>query len=184
MIPYLKGQLFVKKKEDHIMLAGSVAFIPGWIMLFIVILTIVMLFPNLFPSTNNQAISPALLAFIIGSLIPAFDDLLAFVFGKLFAHHSIFHSFTGVLIIYVFSLILSTPEIAKYFLLGGLFHLFFNYYLDYTTLFFPFTYREYGLTDLTKISTYGLKVIHYPIIILLFCFAIFKYFFILKTPIS
>lgn len=158
---------------------GDVAFIPGWIILFITILTGTVFFPWLFPAGQNNPqypINAYLFAFIIGSLIPTFDDLLAFLFGPPFAHHSLFHSFIGSAITFILFLILGGPEIAKYAFLGNLYHIFFNFYLDVVTLFFPFSNREFGLTSITGISTYWLKVIHYPIIFILFTFAIVNFF--------
>lgn len=170
---------FVIHAKAHHMKPGAVAFIPGWIILLITILTLAILIPSLFPepkTVQSQLINIYLLAFIIGSLIPAFDDILAFLFGPPFAHHSLFHSFFGSILTFFFFLILSSSEIAKYALLGNLYHIFFNFYLDYVTLFFPLTYREFGLTDIIKISTYWLKAIHCPIIFVLFAYAIFKFF--------
>ena len=170
--------IFTMNQTAHYMKPGAVAFIPGWIILFITILTIAILFPTLFPNTPNSSypISPLLFAFLIGSLLPAFDDLLAFLFGRPFAHHSLFHSFVGSVITYVSFLVLSGGEVAKYALFGNLYHIFFNFYLDVVTPFFPFTYREFGLTDITKVSTYWLKVIHYPLIFILFAWSIIVFF--------
>lgn len=158
---------------------GTVAFVPGWIILFITILTLATLFPSFFQSeqiSKQLIINPFLFAFILGSLMPAFDDLLAFLFGPPFAHHSLFHSLIGVLLTYLLFLLIGTSDIAKYALLGNLYHILFNFYLDYVTPFFPFTYREFGLTNLIRVSTYWLKVIHYPIIFILFAWAVFTFF--------
>lgn len=145
---------------------GAVAFIPGWVILFITILTAAILFPSLFP--NNTL----LFMFIIGSLLPVFDDLLAFLFGPPFAHHSLFHSFAGSALTYLFFFLTGGSEIAKYAFWGNMYHIFFNFYLDVVALYFPFSYREFGLTSLTRVSTYWLKVIHYPIIFILFAYAV------------
>lgn len=163
----------------HYMQEGAVAFIPGWIWLEIIVITIALLYPKLFSKDKKQKysiINPYFLAFLIGSLMPAFDDLLAFVLGEPFAHHSLFHSLIGSVITYAIFWIISNKDFAKYALFGNLTHTFFNFYLDYVTLFFPLTYQEFGLTDITNISTYWLKVIHYPIILILFIYAIFKTF--------
>lgn len=165
----------------HFMEPGAVAFVPGWIILLITVITLALLFPKLFsisPQTASPSkiFNPYLLAFIVGSLMPIFDDLLAFVFGPPFAHHSIFHSLIGPLITYLLFRLISTDQIAKYALFGNLYHVVFNFYLDRVTLLFPFTYQEWGLTDLTAISTYWLKVINYPIIFLLFAWAIIRFF--------
>lgn len=152
--------------KAHYMKPGAVAFIPGWVILFITILTGAILFPSLFP--NNTI----LFIFIIGSLLPVFDDLLAFIFGPPFAHHSLFHSFPGVILTYFFFFLTGGGEIAKYAFLGNMYHIFFNFYLDVVTPFFPFSYREFGLTSITRISTYWLKVINYPIIFILFAYAV------------
>lgn len=174
---------FVMNAKAHRMAPGAVSFIPGWIMLFITILTLALFFPSLFPPqmSQSQLINTYLLVFIIGSLMPAFDDLFAFLFGPPFAHHSLFHSLFGSTLTYFFFLILGGSEIAKYAVFGNLYHIFFNFYLDYVTLFFPLTYREFGLTDIVKVSTYWIKASHYPIILLLFAIAIFT-FFAVKTP--
>lgn len=169
---------FVMNAKAHRMAPGAVSFIPGWIMLFITILILALFFPSLFPYSQisqSQLINAYFLAFIIGSLMPAFDDLFAFLFGPPFAHHSLFHSFFGSILTYFFFLILGGSEIAKYALFGNLYHIFFNFYLDYVTLFFPLTYREFGLTDIIKVSTYWIKAIHYPLILLLFVIAVFAF---------
>lgn len=171
------------KRQPHIMLAGSIAFIPGWILLFITILSLAMLSPNLFQGGDihkpfQQVISPLLLVFMIGSLMPAFDDLFAFVFGPPFAHHSLFHSFLGCFITFGFFFLTSGAEIAKFALFGNLYHIAFNFILDYVTIFFPLTYREFGLTDLIGKTTYQIKIILYPVILIIFGFAILVSFII------
>lgn len=169
-------QIFTINSKAHYMKPGAVAFIPGWIILFITILTIAILFPSLFgKATEGYPINNLLFAFVIGSLLPAFDDLLAFVFGPPFAHHSLFHSLLGTILAFVIFTFLANKEVAIYVFLGNLYHIFFNFYLDVVTLFFPFTYREFGITNLTGISTYWLKVIHYPIIFLLFSYAVLNF---------
>lgn len=160
---------------------GTVAFIPGWIILLIVILTISLAFPKLFFCKNssknsNQIINPLLLALIIGSLMPAFDDFLAFVFGPPFAHHSLFHSFLGPILTFILFRIISNPRITKFAVLGNICHILFNFYLDYVAFLYPLTNKEFGLSNLVHLSTYNLKVIHYPIIFLLFAFFSLKYF--------
>lgn len=160
---------------------GTIGFIPPWIMLLIVVLTLAInpWSSKLFHSNDKQKdspISPLLLAFIIGSLMPAFDDLLTFVFGPPFAHHSVFHSLVGSLLTYVIFIAISTKNIAKYALFGNFAHILFNFYFDRLTLFFPLTYQEFGLTDIININTYWIKAIHYPIILLLFFYSLLKYF--------
>ncbi len=173
--------IFVMNQRSHFMEPGTIVFIPPWIVLLIVILTIA-IHPwsaKLFSLKSRQKatlISPYLLAFIIGSLMPAFDDLLTFVFGPPFAHHSVFHSLGGSVLTYVFFYVISTKKIAKYALIGNFVHTLFNFYFDRVTLFFPLTYQEFGLADIIRLNTYWLKAIHYPIIILLFFYAIIKYF--------
>ncbi len=171
--------IFIMNPKAYYMKPGAVASIPGWIILFITILTIAILFPSLFLSnqTNLQyPINTFLFAFLIGSLLPTFDDLFAFLFGPPFAHHSLFHSFLGATFTFIFFFILADDQVAKYALFGNLYHIFFNFYLDVVTPFFPFSYREFGLTSLTRISTYWLKVVHYPIIFILFAWAIIIFF--------
>lgn len=171
-------QLFTLNPNSHYMQPGAVAFIPGWIILFLTIIILLLAFPQVFKTKKDypkQIISPLLLAFIIGSLMPIIDDLSAFIFGPPFAHHSFFHSIFGLIITYSLFRFLSTTEIAKYSFLGNLYHLFFNYYLDRTTLFFPFTYNEYGLTDLIGVSTYNLKAINYPLIFIALIIFLIKY---------
>lgn len=157
---------------------GTVAFIPGWIMLFITILSFALLFPGFFKDkkTKGSPISPTFLAFIVGSLMPAFDDLFAFVFGPPFAHHSLFHSLAGAGLIYLIFRVISTKNLAKYAFWGNTTHIVFNFYLDFTTLLFPLTYQEFGLSGLTGISTYWLKAIHYPLILFFFIYSVVKYF--------
>lgn len=167
--------IFVMHPKAHRMAPGTVAFIPGWVILFITILILAVLFPSLFPqpiTVQSKLINIYLFAFIIGSLMPTFDDLFAFLFGPPFAHHSLFHSFFGSILTFIIFFIFSDPEVAKYAFFGNIYHIFFNFYLDYVTPFFPFTYREFGLTDIIKISTYWIKVVNYPIILLLFAFAV------------
>ncbi|EKD90385.1 MAG: hypothetical protein ACD_31C00005G0011 [uncultured bacterium] len=176
-IPY-----FFINPQSHFMAPGAVAFIPGWIWLEMIIFIIVVFKPNIFKynSKSNQIISPYLFVFIIGSLMPAFDDILAFLFGPPFAHHSLFHSILGSLLTFLFFRTFSNKKIALFALAGNLLHTLFNFYLDYVSLFFPLTYQEFGLTDILKISTYWLKVINYPIILILFIYSIFKYLLTLK----
>lgn len=170
--------IFTMHSRAHYMKPGAVAFIPGWIILFITILEVAILFPSFFPggSVNLYPINSFLFAFIIGSLLPSFDDLFAFVFGPPFAHHSLFHSLPGAVLTYIFFFLLAGSEVAGYAFFGNLYHIFFNFYLDVVTLFFPFTHREFGLTNLTGISTYWLKVINYPIIFILFAWAIITFY--------
>lgn len=176
---------FLMNPQAHFMPPGAVAFIPGWIWLFIIILTLAMLFPKLFiPNKVAQKtiVNPYLLSFIIGSLMPIGDDLLAFLLGPPLAHHSLFHSLSGSLVTLVIFKIISTSQIAKYAFYGNLFHIFFNYYFDFVTLLFPFTYQEFGLTDIVKIHTYWIKTISYPAILLLFGLAILKFFIRYRIP--
>ena len=164
--------------KSHFMEPGAVAFVPGWVILFIIILSMGAVFPGLFVSNNNlgsNVINPAFFAFIVGSLMPVFDDLLAYIFGKPFAHHSLFHSFLGPIITYVFFLVLS-PNYASYAFMGNLSHSFFNFYLDRVAFFFPFSYKEHGLSDLVGVGTRALKAIHYPLIFLFFAYSLLKFF--------
>jgi len=165
--------IFIINPEAHFMEPGTVAFIPGWIILFITILTFVMLRPKLFKL-------PYLIAFTVGSLMPAFDDLFAFIFGTPFAHHSLFHSLLGPVITYLIFIFISNKKPAKYALLGNLYHIIFNFYFDFLALFFPFTYQEFGLTDIIKVNTYWIKATHYPIIFALFTYALIKYFYVYR----
>lgn len=173
--------LFMNPKS-YFMSPGAISFIPGWIWLLMVVFTVGLLFPRVFnpkktdTKISNNLINPYFLAFIIGSLMPAFDDLLAFVFGPPFAHHSLFHSLFGSLITLLIFRGLSTPKVAIYAFFGNLTHTTFNFYLDTVTPFFPFIYQEWGLTHITKVNTYWLKVIHYPLILVLFGFSILKYY--------
>lgn len=168
---------FSMSPTAHHMKPGAVAFIPGWILLFITILTLAILYPGVFETTNpSQVISSLLLAFILGSLMPAFDDLFAFCFGPPFAHHSLFHSFLGIMVTFLIFYIFAGSNIAIYAALGNSYHIFFNFFLDYTTLFFPLTYREFGLTDIIRLSTYQIKVVFYPLILLLFAYAVLSAF--------
>lgn len=171
--------VFTMHPKAHYMKPGAVAFIPGWIILFITILTFAVLFPSLFKNGSTNSIYPIngfLFAFIIGSLLPVFDDLFAFLFGPPFAHHSLFHSFFGSAITYAIFFFLGGSEIAKYVFLGNLYHIFFNFYFDVVTPFFPLSYREFGLTSIIRVSTYWLKVINYPIIFILFFMSIIIFF--------
>lgn len=161
--------------EAHVMQAGSVAFIPGWIMLLIVVFTIALLKPNFFKHKKSKVISPLLLSFVLGNLMPAYDDILAYLLGPPFAHHSLFHSLVGPFIAYVVFYLISNKKIAKYAALGNLTHIVFNFYLDWTTLFFPFTYREFGLTHIIGVHTYWIKAIHYPIILVVFGITVAKH---------
>jgi len=176
------GPLLFMNSTAHFMQPGSVAFIPAWIILEITAITIVILFPQFFKGKltkntfSNQVVSTPFIAFIIGSLMPIFDDLFAFLFGPPFAHHSLFHSFFGVMITYILFRIISNSTYAKHAVLGNLLHIFFNFYFDYLTLFFPLTYQEFGLTDIIKVNTYFIKAVNYPIIFILFAFAILKFF--------
>lgn len=172
---------FLMNPQAHFMTPGVVAFIPGWIWLFIIILVIIMSYPKFFQQkldhpNNTLIINPLLLAFIIGSLVPVFDDIFPFLFGPPFAHHSLFHSFLGSSLTYIMFRIISTRQIAKFAFFGNLFHIIYNYYFDYVTIFFPFTYQEFGLTDLIKVNTYWIKAISYPIILVTFFLAALNFF--------
>lgn len=174
---------FFINPESHFMKPGAVSLIPGWIWLEMIIFILAVLKPNLFKfnlKNRNYLISPLLFAFFIGSLMPVFDDILAFLFGPPFAHHSLFHSFLGSLLTFLIFRSISKFEIALYALAGNLLHIFFNFYLDYVSLFFPLTYQEFGLTDILRINTYWLKIIHYPILLIFFTYSIYKYFLTLK----
>lgn len=174
---------FFINPSAHFMQQGAVAFIPGWIWLQMLIFVIAVFLPYFFQyNAKKAAISPYLFAFFIGSLMPVFDDLLAFVFGPPFAHHSLFHSLLGSVITYLIFRLLFNKEVAKYAFFGNILHILFNFYLDYVTFLFPLTYQEFGLTDITHISTYWLKVIHYPILLLLFAVAVYKYLRQFKNP--
>lgn len=174
--------LFFMNNSAHFMQPGSVAFVPPWIIFEIAVITIALLFPKLFKDNTTKpfriasVISAPLVAFITGSLVPILDDFFAFLFGPPFAHHSLFHSLMGIIITYMLFRLISKQEYAIFAVLGNLFHIFFNFYFDYLTLFFPFTYREFGLTDIIGINTYLIKITHYPIIFILFAFAILKFF--------
>lgn len=168
---------FFMNPSAHMMKPGTVAFIPGWIILQMIIITIAVWFPNIFQGNLYQGvISVYFLAFIIGSLIPVFDDILAFIFGPPFAHHSLFHSLFGSLLIYSVTRLFIGEQLVLYISTGQIVHIIFNYYLDYVTLFFPISYQEWGLTDITRISTYWLKAIHYPLILVCFLLSILKVF--------
>ncbi len=161
----------------HFITPGSVNFIPAWILLLIAIFTYAFWFPKNF-AHKNYLISPLLAAFILGSLMPAFDDLFTYLFGPPFAHHSLFHSITtGPIITYaLFFLLTKSKKIAKYAVIGNLAHTFFNFYFDSVTLFFPFSLQEFGLGYLTGIPTYIIKTISYPILLILFFTSLVKYF--------
>lgn len=173
---------FLMNPKSYFSTPGTVSFIPGWIWLLIVIFTIGLLLPRIFfPKRrdiriSNNLINPYFLAFIIGSMMPAFDDLLAYVFGPPYAHHSLFHSIFGSLVTLLIFRIFSTPKVAAYAFFGNLTHTIFNFYLDTVTPFFPFTYQEWGLTHVIKVNTYWIKAIHYPLILMLFVFSIIKFY--------
>lgn len=156
---------------------GSVDFVPAWIIMIIVITELVIIFPKFFTYSKQsklKIISPLLLFFFFGSLMPIFDDILAFLFGPPFAHHSVFHSLFGSILTFTIFRLLSTNKIALYAFYGNLFHILFNFYFDTVTLFFPLTYQQYGFTDLIKLSTYWIKAITYPVIFSVFLFLIVK----------
>ena len=164
--------------DAHFMQPGSVDFVPAWIIMIITILELAIIFPRFFTYSKDsklKIISPLLLSFFFGSLMPIFDDILVFLFGPPFAHHSIFHSISGSILTFTIFRLLSTKEIALFALYGNLFHIFFNFYFDTVTLFFPLTYRQFGFTDLVKLSTYWIKAINYPIIFSVFLFLLVKF---------
>lgn len=167
----------------HFMQPGAVDFVPAWIIMIITILELAILFPKFFDYSKEskfKIISPFLLFFLFGSLMPIFDDILAFLFGPPFAHHSIFHSLFGATLTFIIFRLLSTSRIALYAFYGNLFHIFFNFYFDGVTLFFPLTYYQYGLTDLIKLSTYWIKATHYPIIFTTYLYLIIKSLSVMK----
>lgn len=167
---------FVKNSQSYFIEPGSINFIPAWIMLLIAVLAIALAFPAKF-AKKGRPIDPFLLAFISGSLMPAFDDLLTFVFGPPFAHHSLFHSvLTGPLITYLLFYFLGKKKIATYAVIGNLTHTFFNFSLDTVALFFPVTYEEWGLTNIIFVNTYWIKAFVYPFLLTAFSVAILRYF--------
>lgn len=160
---------------------GSVDFVPAWIIMIITVIEISLVFPKFFNHNRKTSqekgvriISPVLLFFLFGSLMPIFDDIFAFLFGPPFAHHSVFHSIPGAILTFAIFRILSTERLALHALFGNLYHIFFNFYFDSTTLFFPLTYQQYGLSDLIKVNTYWIKAIHYPIIFFGFIYLMIK----------
>lgn len=164
--------------EANFIQPGSVDFVPAWIIMIITIIELSLIFPKIFihnRDTKLKIISPLLLFFFFGSLMPIFDDLLTFIFGPPFAHHSVFHSMTGALLTFAIFRVISTNRLALYAFYGNFFHIFFNFYFDAVTLFFPLTYQQYGLTDLVALSTYWIKAIHYPIIFLGFLYLMVKF---------
>lgn len=170
---------FFMNPKAHFMTPGAIGFIPPWVFLFLIILTFSILFPKLFRHSKTKSetlVNPYLLAFIIGSMMPIFDDISAFILGPPFAHHSLFHSLLGSVVTYLLFLGISNSRIAKYAFLGNLTHTFFNFYFDYVTLFFPISYQEFGLTDIFKIDTYWIKAFHYPIILILFLSTMLRFF--------
>lgn len=157
---------------------GSVDFVPAWIIMIITILELAIIFPKYFTYSKQsklKIISPYLLFFFFGSLMPIFDDIFSFVFGPPFAHHSIFHSLLGSILTFTIFRLLSTKNIALFALYGNLYHIFFNFYFDSVTLFFPLTYQQYGFTDLIGLRTYWIKAINYPIIFSVFLFLLVKF---------
>lgn len=161
----------------HFIEPGSVDFVPAWIIMIITILEAAIIFPKFFTEDREsklKVISPFLLFFFFGSLMPIFDDILAFLFGPPFAHHSVFHSLFGTGLTFITFSLLTTKRLALFALFGNLYHVFFNFYFDYVTLFFPLTYGQYGLTDITGLDTYWIKAITYPVIFLVFLFLIVK----------
>jgi len=165
--------LFIINPNSHYMEPGTVAFIPGWIVLFITIIALALRFPHFFKKWG--VISPLFLAVIVGSLIPALDDIFAFFFGPPFAHHSLFHSLIGTILTYISFKIMFPKSIAAFAFFGNMFHILFNYFLDYTTLFYPFTLKEFGFSDIIGIDTYWIKAIVYPLIFVLFVYSVTKY---------
>ena len=162
----------------HFIQPGTVDFVPAWIIMIIAIIDLALLFPKFFAyhkESQLKIISPFLLFFLFGSLMPIFDDILAFIFGPPFAHHSLFHSLFGSLLTFVIFRLLSTNRIAFFALFGNLFHIFFNFYFDTVTLFFPLTYQQNGLTDVIKLNTYWIKAITYPVIFLTYSYLMVKY---------
>lgn len=169
-------QFLTKSEGSYFMEPGAIGFIPPWILLLMAIFAIGIFFPRKFQKDSNL-ISPYFFAFILGSLMPIFDDLLAFVVGPPFAHHSLFHSLvTGLPITFLLFYLLGGRTNAKYALLGNLTHTLFNFTFDLVTLFFPLTYQEFGLTNIIKIDTFWIKAIFYPILLALFLASIVRYF--------
>lgn len=163
--------------DAHFIQPGAVDFVPAWIIMIITVFELAIIFPKFFTyqkESKLKIISPLLLFFFFGSLMPIFDDILAFLFGPPFAHHSVFHSFLGSILTFISFRLLSTDKFALYAFYGNLFHIFFNFFFDAVTLFFPLTYRQYGLTDLIMLSTYWIKAISYPIIFSVFVYLMLK----------
>lgn len=167
---------FTKHPDAYFADPGSINFIPAWVILLVVIITFALLRPKIF-AHKNTLISPLLLAFILGSLMPVFDDLLTYLFGPPFAHHSLFHSvITGPLITYTLFLLIGNRLLAKYAVVGNLTHTLFNFTFDVVALFFPLTYQEFGLTNIIFVSTYWIKALGYPVILILLFYSITRFF--------
>jgi hypothetical protein len=137
------------------------------------------MFPGyfIFEKGKGKVISPLYLAVLIGTLAPAFDDLLAFVFGSKFAHHSLFHSMFGPLIVFLSFLVISKRKVAWFAAAGNMAHILFNFTFDRITPFFPLSFREWGLGDMIGVNTYWIKAICYPFILFVFIFSVIRYYY-------
>ena len=162
--------IFIANPKSHFITPGAIDFVPAWVILYIAIFTYTLF-------NSKKFTLSTFLAFSIGAVLPAIDDLLAFVIGPPFTHHSLFHSIIlGPTVTYLFFKIISNHKHAKMAFLGDLTHIFFNFYFDSLALLFPLTYQEFGLSDLAYLNTYWIKATHYPVIFLLFFISIVKYF--------
>lgn len=136
--------------------------IGGWTWLILLIFGLGPFFKKYF---GKQLIHPKLLLFIIGFIIPSLDDISTFIIGAPFSHLSLFSSFLGVLLVYLFFIILFKYQLAIFVVFGQLSFLAYEFIFDSIPPFFPFSKVTVGLSNLTPIPLIILKAIIYPTII-------------------
>lgn len=119
--------------------------LSGWF--FLMWLTIGIILLMKFPIERVGNINPYALIMIVGVSAPILDDVLAFIVGPPFSHHSFFHSLFGPLAMYLCFFFLLNKDFARYAAMGNAIHVIFNF-VDSTSLFFPFVFRGIGLSTI------------------------------------
>lgn len=152
--------------------AGMTGYISATVWLLFVALSLILFWRKRW---DGKIIDVKFLLFILGSTVPLLDDLLAFYPGAPFSHHSLFHSLLGVVLVFILVQFIFRIPNTKYLIFGHSTHIFFNFIIDYVSLFYPFTVNEFSFSQLLPLSSAEVKIFLYPTIILLFLRANYIY---------
>jgi len=154
----MSGEVFITQP-------GEVGHIP-------VFLIVVLGFIFLSRLINRGVMSWKLEALLIGASIPVWDDLLAFFIGEPFSHHSLMHSFIGLLLSFVVLVIIMGNGWGRHVFLGHLSHILYNFVVEYIPAFFPWHIKEISMSRLFSLQSAEMKMIIYPVILFIFFFSV------------